>query len=64
MFSGHSTFITIFSKQKKKQKKILYRIYSMYSDRQGWANSVDPDEMHLIRIYTATHSAIFRYNIG
>ena len=25
-------------------KHILYRIYHMYSDRQGWANSIDPDE--------------------
>ena len=22
----------------------IYRIYHMYSDRQAWANSIDPDE--------------------
>ena len=25
--------------------KYSYRIYHMYSDRQAWANSIDPDEM-------------------
>ena len=24
--------------------KTVYRIYHMYSDRQAWANSIDPDE--------------------
>ena len=30
-----------------KKKITTYRIYHMYSDRQAWANSVDPDEMPL-----------------
>ena len=24
---------------------VMYCIYRMYSDRQAWANNVDPDEM-------------------
>ena len=31
--------------EKKRQHRVLnYRIYHMYSDRQAWANSIDPDE--------------------
>ena len=32
-----------------------YSIYSMYLDRQAWANSVDPDEM--------SHSAVSHQGI-
>ena len=37
----------------------------MYSDKQDWANSVDPDEMSqkVAPILFATHPAIFRHNI-
>ena len=38
-----------------------YPIYRMYSERQGWATSVDPNEIrrmrHLIRVYTVCHSS-------
>ena len=27
-----------------RNKKSIYRIYCMYSDRQAWANSIEPDE--------------------
>ena len=39
---------------------VYYRIYCMYSDRQAYANSVDPDEMLqnvVIRVYTVCHSS-------
>ena len=29
---------------RQKSKDLGYRIYRMYSDRQAWVNSVDPDE--------------------
>ena len=28
----------------RKTKYLGYRIYHMYSDRQAWANSIDPDK--------------------
>ena len=34
-----------------------YRIYHIYSDRQAWANSIDPDETPQTTLF-ATHPAI------
>ena len=37
--------INIVDKRKKKKKrKCIYHIYSKYSNRWVWANSVDPDQ--------------------
>ena len=36
---------------------VKYRIYSMYLDRQAWANNVDPDETpHDVASYQGLHS--------
>ena len=32
-------------RQKLTKIHVKYHIYLMYSDKQAWANSVDPDEM-------------------
>ena len=49
-------------------QNFLYHIYHMYSDRQAWANSVDPDTtaeyVSLGSKLFPTHPAIFRHNIG
>ena len=35
----------------------LYRNDPKFSDKYAWANSADPDQSSLIRVYTVYHSA-------
>ena len=34
-----------------------HRIYPNYSDKEAWANSIDPDQTPQIRVYTICHSS-------
>ena len=38
---------------------LIYRNDPMFSDRYAWANSADPDQSSLIRVYTVCHSLYF-----